>query len=315
MRYVLDVAPVSTLLEALLTEDPSRISGDLEASFARFESLREDFPLPFDTAARFGLEVDRLGYAFIGGYGAALRSMVPELERPAAFCVTEAGGGHPRAIECSLTSESNGYALHGEKAFVTFGTRAERLLVVAKTGDRADGTPELVVVHIPARRQGIEIEVLPATPFAPEIPHAKIALRDVHVDDSERLPGDGYLDYVKPFRTVEDIHVFGAMLGYLFSVVRRAEPDAALVAELCAVTVSLRALSQAFPRSPATHLALGSLHRRITQLVDTELEPTWQRTGPAERERWVRDRALLGIAQKARTARLGRAIEAFGLST
>ena len=48
-----------------------------------------------------------------------------------------------------------------------------------------------------------------------EIPHAEVGLDRVRVEASAVLPGDGYADYVKPFRTIEDAHVHCALLGYL----------------------------------------------------------------------------------------------------
>src|SRR5690349_23846938 len=39
--------------------------------------------------------------------------------------------------------------------------------------------------------------------------------RSLKLDESAILPGDGYSQYVKPFRTVEDIHVQAAVLSYL----------------------------------------------------------------------------------------------------
>ena len=51
------------------------------------------------------------------------------------------------------------------------------------------------------------IEDRPPTPFAPEIPHARITLANVTVRDEDVLPGDGYARYLKPFRTIEDTFV------------------------------------------------------------------------------------------------------------
>lgn len=315
MRYAREVASAVPLLDALLTDAPRAVGLDVQAAFARFEELRQQFPLTFDAATRFGFDTDRLGYAFIGGYSGALRAMVPALGAPAALCVTEAGGGHPRAVQCTLRPDGDGFVLDGEKAFVTFGALAEQLLVVCKMGDRADGTPELALVQIPADRAGIAIAALPATPFAPEIPHAKVTLTAVAVNAHERLRGDGYLDYVKPFRTVEDIHVLGAALGYLVSVARRTGSGADFCAEACALVTSLRALALEPPGEPAVHLALGAIHGRIETLVHEGWNPVWQRADVSERERWQRDRPLLAIASKVRAARFERASAHFALSS
>ena len=39
--------------------------------------------------------------------------------------------------------------------------------------------------------------------FVPEISHAEVELDRVKVSDADVLPGDGYDDYLKPFRTIE----------------------------------------------------------------------------------------------------------------
>src|SRR5260221_9404342 len=56
---------------------------------------------------------------------------------------------------------------------------------------------------------------MPATKFVPEVPHAQLEFRNLALSDADLLPGDGYASYVKPFRTIEDIHVQAAVLSYL----------------------------------------------------------------------------------------------------
>ena len=55
-------------------------------------------------------------------------------------------------------------------------------------------------------------------PFVPEISHGTVAFSDVPVDSGSILPGDGYSEYIKPFRTIEDLHVFAAILGFIFRI-------------------------------------------------------------------------------------------------
>jgi hypothetical protein len=44
---------------------------------------------------------------------------------------------------------------------------------------------------------GVRIESLPALPLMPDISHGRLHLQGAHC---ERLPGDGWDDYVHPFR-------------------------------------------------------------------------------------------------------------------
>src|SRR6185436_13084691 len=85
------------LLEAPL---PPATTGGLEEVFAALE--RSPFPDPAERAAWGGLVADRLGYAFVAGYASALARLAPGIATRAALCVTEEGGGHPRAIKTTL---------------------------------------------------------------------------------------------------------------------------------------------------------------------------------------------------------------------
>ena len=61
---------------------------------------------------------------------------------------------------------------------------------------------------------------MPPTRFVPEVPHAQVLMQDLRVSASALLPHDGYDAYVKPFRTIEDLHVTLAVLAYLLREAR-----------------------------------------------------------------------------------------------
>ncbi|MGD8608791.1 MAG: acyl-CoA dehydrogenase family protein, partial [Myxococcales bacterium] len=253
--------------------------------------------------------------AFAVGYPAALEHMVGELEVPCALCVTERGGNSPRSIATKLDSVAGGYQLRGTKSFVTFGTLAKTLLVACREGEKPDGRPDLAVVRIPANREGVVITELPPTPFVPEVVHASVELGDVVVAQSERLPGDGYLAYVKPFRTIEDIHVVGAALGYVVGWSQRAGGPTDLVADLSACLAALDAIRTSPPLDARMHIVLEGVLRRVGSLLaGARFADLLQSADEDERARWVRDRALLDVASKARAARFGRARQDLGWS-
>ena len=87
---------------------------------------------------------------------------------------------------------------------------------------------------------------------------------------AEQLPGDGYLDYVKPFRTIEDIHVVGATLGYLVGLARRTRASATLIAELSADLVALDGLRDGPPLDPRVHIALHGVYQRVARVIGSE---------------------------------------------
>ena len=303
----------STLLDVLSRDDGAPPRERLSDVWRAYRSERALGSTPFEAAVKVAATVDRLGFAFAVGYPAALEQMVTGVELPCALCVTEAKGNSPRAIETTLERRGDQFELRGTKTFVTFGNLAETLLIVARVGAKPDGRPDLVVVQIPAARKGVVLQDLPATPFVPEVPHTSVRLDGVEVLESERLPGDGYLNYVKPFRTIEDIHVVGATLGYLVGLTRRTRSSATLIAELSADLVALDGLRGGPPLDPRVHVALHGVYQRVTRLVGSEDFARLLDGAPQdERERWERDRALLQVASKAREARFERAMTELG---
>jgi len=301
---------VLELLDVLSAGSAGRPQGRLDEVWAGYEALREAGAEPFAAAALIGSRVDRLGLAFGVGYPAALQQLSPGIELPCALCVTEEDGAHPRAMKTTLNAVGGGHELNGTKTFVTFGKSAATLLVAAKVGDKPDGRPDLAVVRIPATRTGVVLHALPPTPFAPEIPHARLELHHVEVREGERLPGDGFTRYVKPFRTIEDIHVLGAAIGYLIGVTRRMNGSVLLLADLGAALVALDWLCAAPPLDPRAHIVLQGVYQRVVALADgPELAAVWQAAPDDERKRWRRDRPLLDVAFRARRARFERARE------
>jgi len=99
------------LLRFLLTEPPTPAPlGSVEDWWTRHLPLSSRFSLPVDVAFAGGFAADRLGYAFASGYHSALRTLFPQLppQHRYALCVTEAGGGHPSAMQTRLTGPGEG---------------------------------------------------------------------------------------------------------------------------------------------------------------------------------------------------------------
>lgn len=276
------------------------------------EGEADAWELPFDRAVAAALKADRVGQAFCVGYHSALSALLPELgsSHAACLCATEAQGNHPRAIETRLRMIDQDVVLAGEKTWATNADLATELLVVARVGE-LDGRPQLKLVRVPVDSVGVTRELRPVTDFVPELRHAVVKLQDVRLPRDAVLPGDGYSDYVKPFRTVEDIHVQGALLGYLVSVARRSSWPHELLEGLLAALLTLRTVAQLDPSSGMTHIALAGAMRQREGL---DLDQGWGVEGvsAAERERWQRDAPLLQVAGKARTRRREVAWERIG---
>ncbi len=263
--------------------------------------------MTIDVAIAAGLGADRVAQAFLPAYRAALRALVPDLgDAPAVLCVTEEAGNHPRAIRTTLSDGR----LSGNKAWSTGAAEGQVLLVCARLpvdGER----PSLVLVRVPANAPGVTVTPMPPTPFVPEVGHCTLAFDGVRVDAEMVLPGDGYAHYVKPFRTVEDIHVTAALSGFWLNTGRRHGWPGPVLGRIAAQLAALRDLAGRDPNAVATHLALGGVLAHQDSLL-ADIEPLWSQVEPAWAARWQRDRAILKVASGARKKRFERAVEALG---
>lgn len=260
-----------------------------------------------------GFHADRLGYAFAGGYAAALARLLAAagVAQRGSTCLaaTEKNGAHPLAIETRLDKRGGELVLRGEKTFATLASFADDILVVASRGLGSDGRNRLRLVRVPRTARGVTLTDRKPTPFAPEIPHAIVKLDDVVVGDADVLPGDGYDAYLKPFRTIEDIHVLASVVGYLAGAARAHAWDASVVAELTGIGLSLVDLSARDPSLPVVHLALAGLFG-TTRRLGASLDTAWAKASEDERSRWHRDTGLLLVAETVRQKRTEAALRA-----
>jgi hypothetical protein len=308
------LAVIDWLLKKGGSIDTSPINsfGDWKKIFDRDASV---WPKTIETAVVGGFISDRVSYAFASGYESAIRHMVPDLPKGviAAFCVTEEGGAHPKAIESTLkeTDEVSGeksWILNGSKKFITCANEAEMILAAASTGISPDGKNQIRIVLVDKNTPSISVEPMEQLPFVKEISHGRLHFKDVVVKGSQILDGDGYSDYIKPFRTIEDIHVFGAILGYLFRVASVFDWPKDIREGLLSMITTLRSLSLCDPLSREVHIVLGGLFRGLSELL-YRADPHWDRVDKDTREGWERDRVLLSVAGRARERRLASAWE------
>lgn len=300
------------LLTRLLRDDVAMIpiADDLAAWWSRVLADERPAAPTIDRAILAGFRGDRCAGAFVGGYQAALRRLVPEglpSHAIVSLCVTEPAGNSAKAIDARLTADDRGYRLSGEKRWSTMAPLARLLLVAAHEGLDGDGRKRFKLVRVDADAPGLTIRPMPPTKFVPEVPHAELELRDVAVSGDALLPGDGYAQYVKRFRTIEDTHIKAAVLAYVLAVARRFHFPAAAMEELAAALVTMRTLALLDPDAAATHVALAGALARDARLL-ARLEDDWDRVEPAERARWRRDSAMFGaVAGHIREARRARA--------
>jgi hypothetical protein len=264
----------------------------------------EEWSTPFAQAVCGGALSDRLGFVFAAGYRAALRALVPESADwgETSLCVTEAGGAHPRAIQTKLDVDGGGFRLTGEKRWSTLAGESDHLLVAASQGTDAEGLNRLRMVRVSRSADGVTVTAMPPTPFAPEIPHFSLTFDEVAVGAADLLPGDGYTRYIRPFRTVEDLHLVTALLGHLLRFATACAWPFRLRESGLQLLSACAQLCASQPTSRVTHLSLAGLLDGIQTLLD-ELEPYWEQASPPVAERWRRDQPLLEVASKVRLAR------------
>jgi acyl-CoA dehydrogenase len=277
----------------------------------RHRAIAREHIDPIHQAIIGGFVADRVGWAFASGYQAALRALFPDApaDRICALCVTEADGNSPKAIKSSLRRNGSGWTLDGAKRWTTLGPEGALFFVAARDDAASGERASIRIARVDSTAQGMKIESMPATKFVPEVPHAQLQFENVKVSESDILPGDGYDLYVKPFRTVEDIHVQAAVLAYLMREGQRLSWPQGWLERLSALLAAMGKLSDMPAAHAETHIALAGALTIGGGLIE-ETEAFWLKsaTDPAAM-RWARDRALLTVAGKARELRTQRAWE------
>lgn len=274
----------------------------------RWQAIAARHRRSIERAIAGGSDADRLGWAFAAGYQAALRALLPALadDVSAALCVTEAEGNHPKAVRATLSPEGAGFRISGEKRWTTLGPDGGLFIVIARQAGSPEERPALKAVLLRTGAAGLSILPMPPTRFVPEVPHARVRLENVRVEPQDVLEGDAYERYVKPFRTLEDIHVHAATLAYLVAEARARRWPAGWIERAAATLRALTELAALDALAPETHIALAGALAIGDALVE-EADRHWAERDDGPARRWRRDRELLGVAGKARALRLASA--------
>ncbi len=275
---------------------------DLESWYA---SLLEPLvqAAPFELALLGGRLAATPGLAFLAGYQAALRALWPAAPWSlGALCVTENKSTRP----ADMATRIAGLNLEGRKDFVTAAEAADWLLVAARA--EAEGAaPSLALCVVRNGDPGVRVEPLPALPLMPDIGHARLHLQGAHC---ERLAGDGWDDYVKPFRSIEDCHVLAAFSAWLYGVGQECAWPETLQLRLLGLLAGCAEVARQSPGAPSSHLLLAGLFAQFDSLRG-DLELAFAAGPQSWAQLWQRDKGLLAIANSARSKRLHKALAAF----
>jgi hypothetical protein len=277
----------------------------------RHRAIAREHADPIHQAIVGGFVADRVGWAFASGYQAALRALFPEApaDRICALCVTETAGNSPKAIRSSLKQSGGDWVLNGSKRWTTLGPEGALFFVAARDEAASATRASIKIACVNSNAQGLTIKKMPDTKFVPEVPHAQLQFENLKVAAGALLPGDGYADYVKPFRTVEDIHVQAAVLSYLMREGQRLSWPQGWLERLSALLASLGKIADMPASHAETHIALAGALAIGAGLIG-ETEAFWQAAATDSAAlRWLRDRELLKVAGGARELRTKRAWE------
>jgi len=256
---------------------------------------------PFELAVLGGQAMPTPGLAFLAGYQAALRVLWPSAPHSlGALCASERRSVRPADMAMRLDLQA--LRLEGSKDFVTCGPDADWLLVAARSEAQGEA-PQLSLAVVYPGEPGVRLEPLPALPLMPEIGHARLHLQQAMC---ERLAGDGWDAYVKPFRSLEDLYVLSALCAWLYGIGRGNGWPQGLMLRLLALLAGCAEGSRQSAEASASHLLLGGLFAQFGELRD-EINKALADTEGEWAELWMRDQGILEIASAARAKRLAKA--------
>lgn len=278
-----------------------------------------EWVFPIDQAIIGGFLADRIGFAFAAGFQSALHHLIPSLPRDqiVSFCISEEKGSHPRYIKTELRPVKNQkdqyqnlWTVHGEKKWTTLACEADILIVAASIGESQTGLNRIQMVKVEKDSSGLSIQSMDSISFVPEISHGQVKFEQVPVSSDNFFPGDGYTDYIKPFRTMEDIYSLTAILGYIFKIASQYDWPRTLQEEILHLITSLRSLAFSEIMAPEIHIVLGGVLAHQKELLG-KIDPYWAKTDSTTQERWKRDKELFKITSQAHSIRLESAWKHF----
>jgi alkylation response protein AidB-like acyl-CoA dehydrogenase len=263
-------------------------------------------PAPLQLALLGGRLAATPGLAFLAGYQGALRALWPAAPWTlGALCVTENRSTRP----ADMATRIDALILDGRKDFVTAAEAADWLLVAAR--EEAGGAPvQLALGVVRNGAPGVQIETLPALPLMPDVSHGRLHLQGAQC---ERLAGDGWDDYVKPFRTLEDTHVLAALTAWLFGVGQESAWPQALQLRLLGLLAGCAEVARQCPSAAGSHVMLAGLFAQFDSLRP-DLDNAFAAGDAQWAQLWQRDKGLLAIAGSARSKRLQKAQAVLGIN-
>ena len=274
-------------------------AGDLRQWYQRLWQ-RLNTHEPYALAVMGGSYAPTPGLAFLAGYQAALRALVPNTPIAlGALCITENRSLRPADFRAHF---DNGL-LTGQKDFVLGGAQSEYLLVAARNVQ----DQSIVLVQVDAN--DAQFTPIPSLNVMPDVEHTRVRFDQIKAC---ALPGDGWDQYAKPFRTYEDTFVLAALLAWHERLLRERQGPQSLYLQVITLLGTLAHLATLNPKEPATHLLLAGVQTQYRALANGLTEAL---AGSAYHAMWLRDQSVLNVARKAQEARLNKALQTLHIAT
>lgn len=268
------------------------------------QSTKEQTPI--NKAIIGGFMCQQFSFTFMAGYQAALEQMFPMVapNELKALCVSEAKGGHPKVIQTTLID----YQITGLKTYVTAGSDAAHLLVLCKTAENIGGRPLLKMVYIPQSANDMEVTNF-ELPFMKDVKHGKLALNNAKITPSQILDGDGYSQYTKPFRTLEDICVGAAYQAMLLRQALEYQWDENVRDRLLLNIYTLKNILTLPLSAKETHLLLSTQEHNFESLLPIIEENITKHSSVAFKADWELNKRVIFLGKKLKAVRLAKARE------
>lgn len=275
-----------------------------EWSLAYYQLTKNE--APFNKAILGGFTCQQFSFAFMAGYQAALEKMFPTIapNELKALCVSEAKGGHPKVIQTTLLN----HQLTGVKTYVTAGSDAAHLLVLCKTTESVDGHPLLKIVHVPRQTNNVKVTNFDL-PFMKAVKHGKLVLDNTKITSEQILDGDGYSQYTKPFRTLEDVCVSAAYQAMLLRQALDHQWAEDLRDQLLFNLYTLKNLFSLPPSAKETHLLLSTHEQNFENLLPAIEENITQHSSVDFKADWELNKRVIFLGKKLKEIRLTKARE------
>lgn len=306
---------IDGLINILLSSSIERKTFNTMADwFKDFNQQTRRFDAPIDRAILGGRLSLNMSFAFVSAYQSAIETLFkPQDILLSSFCVTEEKGNHPRNIETRLFKKAGQLFISGSKKFVS-GANDSQCLYVACRDERegngldSEGRPLIKMVKLFAESEGLDIQAMPALGFVPDVSHGKVFLNKLAISEQQICEGDGYIHYVKAFRSVEDLYVLAAITAYrLGEAVEGKWPTATLERHISLI-LAIRSLSKMDLNSSAAHIAISACRTSFEELI-AQTNSLYEQSKPESYQWWCRDQVLLNVAKTAHQKRTQKAWE------